>query len=95
MDAHKIREAQKQLTERLGAVDPLVSLRWSKETPVCAGWYWWKNHHGVARVEQVLAHPELPEIMVVMENSFMGWRPVRVNSLNREWAGPIPEPQAS
>lgn len=75
-------------------VDRIVSLRWSKEPPTKPGWYWNKDHHGVARIEQVHAHPELPNVMTMMENSWCGWRHVRIANKGREWAGPIPMPEA-
>jgi len=86
------KEHEKPLAERKPPVDSLVSLRWSSEPPASPGWYWYKDHHGIARIEQVHAHPELPDVMTVLENSWCGWRHVRIKNMGRQWVGPIPLP---
>ena len=73
-------------------VDLMVSLRWSLEPPKTPGWYWCKNHHGVSKIEQVHTHPDLPDVMTVLENTFTGWRHIRINNMDRQWSGPISEP---
>ena len=73
-------------------VDSLVSLRWSSEPPTSPGWYWYKDHHGVARVEQVHSNPRNAEEMTILENTFMGWRHCPIKNLGRQWAGPLTPP---
>lgn len=71
-------------------VDSLVSSRWSSEIPTVPGWYWSKDHHGIARIEQV--HRHMGDSLSILENTWMGWRHVPIKNMGRQWAGPIPLP---
>jgi hypothetical protein len=73
-------------------VDSPVSLHWSSEPPKTPGWYWYKDHHHVARIEQIHAHPDNPDVMTRLDNTYMGWRHTRIQNLGLLWAGPISEP---
>lgn len=71
----------------------IEGLLWSSEPPKTPGWYWFKDHHGRIGVEQIHAHLRGSDTMTILENSFMGWRHIAVKNMERQWAGPIPEPK--
>jgi hypothetical protein len=73
----------------------VVNLRWSNAVPTVPGWYWSRNHHGRTEIVSVVPHPTRPDVVCIMENSYCGWKPTLIENMGREWAGPIPEPEAN
>jgi len=69
-----------------------AGLVWSTEVPTIPGWYWYKDHHGVVRIEQVHQHLQDSDTLTILENSWMGWRHVSIKNMGRQWAGPIIPP---
>lgn len=83
--------------EKAGAVgqsEPCrCSFSWSKVPPTVPGWYWSRDHHGVARVEQVFVRPGHSYLAIESGDTAWGGRNFfMVSKLGREWAGPIPMP---
>lgn len=64
-------------------------MKWSKEKPTQAGWYWWKD----------LDRPGKPHMAHVVNDGY-GLTVYGIEEYSRrlyevrgEWAGPIPEPE--
>ncbi len=62
-------------------------MRWTKERPIIDGWYWYRNHKSISRLDvAVLKYGE--KIMAPLRDSL-----IDIALFDGEWSGPIHEPE--
>ena len=61
-------------------------MKWTKDSPVEPGWYWWRVKRDDAEVIRVVTHDAGLRLQSEFYNDL-------VTKCAGEWAGPIPEPQ--
>lgn len=66
-------------------------MRWTKEKPTTLGWYWWR-HRSYPNAGRWVAQVWQYDDGTVQTDSGFG-SDVLLSTLDREWAGPIPEPE--
>lgn len=72
--------------EAAGAPSPL---RWTREKPKRAGWYWYRNQGNLNIGDVFMA------VWGFVANLNGSGHPVSVKDLDGEWAGPLPEPSGT
>jgi len=64
------------------------SLIWTKEKPVKAGWYWFREIGDIVSIVKVREDKG-----ILYTQSSVWYAPFMVRDSGGEWAGPIPEPR--
>lgn len=63
-------------------------MKWTDESPVVSGWYWFRNAHSRAGCYDIWHDPDRDDFMCAV-----GSHNVAASALRGQWSGPIPEPE--